>query len=122
MHYAGTGEVVKAHSVKPSTTPLPASRDGIGNTHEDRREDHEGRELNPLSHCSRHDGGGGGSKHGLEDKVGPAGLAEAGSTVRHVGIGLWTATDRRAQSENAGDGPIPGIHRVEAPNRVKKDS
>ena len=48
---------------------MPRTSNGVAESHEDGGVDHEEAKLDPLGDRTRNDGGGGGSKHGLEDEV-----------------------------------------------------
>lgn len=122
VDYAGPGKVIEAQLVEETTAPLPATGNGIGESHEERCEDHEGGELHAFGYRVRNDGGRGCSKHGLKDKVGPSGLTESGAAVGKMSVVAGRACDRRSERKDVGDAPVTGIHRVESPHRVEQDA
>ena len=77
-------------------------------------------ELHPLRDGTRHDGGGGGREHGLEDEVGPPGVGRVvevgGVREELVGAVLRRAADREESVE------VTRVVGVEAPEEVKKDA
>ena len=72
VHDRGTSEVDEfdaANTVEPATVPFPAASNWVDEGGEDQGENYEFAELDPLSHKTRNDRGGGSGEGRLEQEI-----------------------------------------------------
>lgn len=124
MDEGGAGKVSKAHLVEPAAAPFPGAGEGVNEAHKECGADHEGSELDALSHSTRDDGCRGGSEHGLENEISPvsvSGVVFASEVFDDV-IGLGEVIgDGRAEREDFVDCPVfARIHGIEAVGGIHK--
>ena len=100
-----TSKIVEAQLGQPAAAPDPVAGNGIDHGGNEQRIDAVGDKLGALGHGARHDGGGGGTEHRLENEE-----REERDSVRQDG-GI-VAPHKGIKSAN--DGPCASEHQTEA--------
>ena len=113
-------EVIEAHRVEEAAAPFPGARYRVDESDEERREDHEGTELDSLCHGARDDRRGGRGEHRLEEEVGPVGIAAA---CVGGGVGTFFETSTESEAREAEEATeVAGIHEVKANDEVGENA
>ena len=77
VHRQAAGKIMKTHLGQPAAAPDPMAADRINQGADHTRVDAIYRKTGTFRHGAGHDGGGGGAKHGLENKIRHAGISGA---------------------------------------------